>query len=388
MICSSPSLLSLQLVVSFVDEPSSYRLINRFNWVLGLMLCLILSALAYTPLGKVVFTRLVGLTEPRQIAYAYAGLRITCFLPLVQVLRNHYQGLALSLKKTGLFVPGIVIRLLFISLFLWWTVHSQAVLGIFAVALSWVVGIGIEGIFIVISLLYDSGSVKKVLNSLPPKEGKRPVLGEVIKFFIPLAVMMSLTAFAEPAVQSGLARSALATQSLAVYGVAWSLVMLLNSPLRPLHQLSLVYTRGTDDPNWNLVKMFSLISGLVISLLTIILALTPIGFWLLNTVIAVSQEITLLVMKVLLVFSAYPIIRSLRETYWGLMMGWRNTFFIAISKLVNIGLVVVVLIISLTIVNLHPAVIGALAFITGEIVESLLIWQFSCRNSAQSLGKN
>lgn len=385
MIIATSSLLNTQLVVSFLEGQQSYNYLKKFSWIMGFILFSILVVISYTSLGRWIMTNLIGLKGQREIEFGYKALRVACFLPLMQTLRNFYQGIALSLKKTRLYLPGIILRLIVITVFLWWSVKTQAVPGVIAGSLTWVAGIGIEGIFIFISLIFYYGSIKNSLKKLPRKSDNRPLLSEIIRFFLPLAVMMTVTAFLQPVIQGGIARGLSPTLSLAAYGVGWSLVALIAGPLRSLHQVALVFTDSLADNNWHQIKLFSLYIGLFLSLVIIILSLTPAGFWVLNSIIGVSVEIANISQKVMLAFGLFPLVSSFREAYWGVLMKQRNTNYIGLSKSINLLTVFSTLLIGIKYIHLEPAVIGALALTAGEIADSILIW-YICTIRGKALG--
>jgi hypothetical protein len=102
-------------------------------------------------------------------------------------------------------------------------------------------------------------------------------------------------------------------------------------------------------------------------------AVTPIGFWAFNTVIGVSVEITNIARQIMLVFVLIPLIRAVREAYWGLLMTERNTKIIGLAKIANIFAVFLSLLPALFFKSIHPAVLGAAAYTFGEAVETAVI---------------
>jgi hypothetical protein len=145
-----------------------------------------------------------------------------------------------------------------------------------------------------------------------------------------------------------------------------------------LHQLSLVYTDRIGDPNWGKIKVFSIVAGLIVSVVMITVALTPIGYFILHRIIAVSKQVADLAQQTILAFSLYPLIRAFREAYWGILMRQRSTSLIAGAKIANLIIVSTTVLISLSIFSLSAtipaAVIGAIAFTLGELIETIYIW--------------
>ncbi len=377
MIVSMPTLVSLQLVVTFIDDHNSLKKVMRFILLLSLSLFFTLMLIAFSPFGGYILSEFYKLTGSKELSLAYSAMRIAIFLPLVQALRNAHQGLAISLKKTRFFIPGILCRLISISVFLWWVVKARTFSGAAAGSLTWVAGIGIEGVFIALILFYSYQSPHNIISNLPQKNNTITTYRELFKFFLPLGLTMSFASFIQPIIQSGIARGNSVTLSLAAYGVAWSIVALISGALRTLHQLSLVFSQKVGDPCWIVVRRFSLITGLIITILIMFIGLTPLGYFLFNYIIGVSPDITLLAQKVTLAFSFFPLLRALRETYWGLLMKLRTTSIIGVAKAANMTAVFLILFWSITTFNIQPAILGALAFSTGELFETLFIWYYS-----------
>lgn len=373
-VIKGPIYISRQVIASMVDSKESYYKTMKFLIFLCSILLFILMLLAYTPLGAWFLNNIIGLKETEQINFTYYALRIACFLPICELLRNAHQGIVISIQNTKLILPGIILRLLFASILLWWTVHTQAILGVVAGSLAWVVGMGLEGLFLFLSLFYLYKSPARAAEMMPNRNQSVLSYREIFKFFLPLALMMSLGGFLQPIIQSGLARSYSSTQSLAAFGVALSLLTVLTGALGMLHNVSLVYAEKIGDKNWPYIFRFCLYTGILISILIFTLAVTPIGFWVFNRIIGVSVEITEIARKIMLVFSFIPLIRVIREAYWGVLMTERNTRMIGVAKGANIVAVASSLALGLLFLKfLHPAVIGAISYTLGEGIETVFI---------------
>ncbi len=383
-IANAPTIMSRQIIVSLVDGQKNYNKVKKFIWTVAFSLFIIIMLFAITPLGNFLLEDLIGIKNPKEVELAKSALIITSFLPLVVLFRNIYQGMATALKKTKIVVPGVLLRLLIISIFLWWTVKTEFITGVMAGSIAWTVGIAIEGSFIFAFILYLYHSPQKAANQMPDHRQGNLSYIKIFKFFAPLALMMFVTKALQPIIQSGIARGQSPTMSLAAYGVAWTLVFLFSGSLRMLNQLSMVYTNKVHDENWSKVKIFSVMYGAVISIFMIIVALTPVGHFILTKIIAVSEEVANLAQRTILAFSIYPVIRAFRESYWGVLMKQRTTKVIASAKTANLIILSAIIFISLGIFSLSTsvsaAVVGAIAFTIGELVESFIIWRSTIKN--------
>jgi Na+-driven multidrug efflux pump len=372
--------MSRQTITSLVDDHSSFKFVSRFIFGLGVLYFLMIASLGYTPLGEFVFKKIIGLKNPQEIKFAYQALSIMAFIPLVESIRNIMQGLAISLKKTNLITPGVVVRIISISLILLWVTLNQAVAGVTAASGVWLIGITIEMIFITLALRHYFGSFNGVIDSLPDNVSKRVNLKRIIKFFIPIAIMAFLARFVQPVVQSGIVRSSIGTHDLAAYGVSWTLVMIFVGPLDQLHQCSLVYAQELNQNNWQKILKFSLTAGVIVSSILAVLAFTEVGDFVLIRLIFVSPAIAAIVKKVIFAFILFPIIRAFRETFWGVMMQRQTTNIIAAAKIVGLIFVVLVFFILALTMELNAALIAALALTAGEAADALTISFFIIKN--------
>lgn len=374
---SGPLAMVSQAVLSLASGVKSFSLVRKYMWTLCGFLFSILLFLGYTPAGAWVFTHILGLQDPQLIAFASLALRITAFLPLAENLRNMHQGLIIGIEKTKYIFHAIILRFSIICLIFWWGLTTQSLPGYMMGSLVWVLGLLLEGAFIFYVIMHYYGSPMKAAANLPEKDKKELKIRDISLFFLPLGLMMSLTAVLQPVIQSGIARSPFEPiQALAVYGVARTLVMALCGLLHSLHQCSIVYTKGIDDPQWIRVQKFCLWIGFFVSGLILFIALTPFGFLLFHRVLGLSESLSISVGYTMLAFSPFPILRAFKESYWGALMLQRHTLVIAIAKCINIGVVSIVVLFFLVLLHvpyLNPAVVGALAFTIGEGVETLVI---------------
>ncbi|MGM0420965.1 MAG: hypothetical protein ACQEQG_08185 [Bacillota bacterium] len=381
----APDRMFMQMTTSLVDDRKSFYTASKFIWVTCAFFFGALFLLGYTPAGIWFLRNLIGLTDPEAIRFAILGLRITCFLPVVETLRNVHRGLVIRHERTKIVTVGTAVRLLSITAFLFWAVRSQVFPGVVVASLAWTAGIGIEGLVVLFAVFYYFSSPARAAEMVPDKSGEILTFAKILSFFIPLAAMRFLRSFLQPLIQSSIARSqADPTQALAAFGVAFGIMMLMVGPLRNLHQCSLVYVGRGEGHNWKKVKRFSIMAGVILTLISFIISLSPLGYWILRNLIGVSEEVAGLGRLVMLSFSFLPLIRAIRETYWGLLMRRQTTRLIGYGKALNLTTVFIVLVIMILGMDLtdsvSPAILGALAFSIGQAVETFVVWYVSQRN--------
>lgn len=379
----SSDVMTRRTTTSLVDSRQSFRQVMTFSWSLCLVLLALTVSLAYTPAGGWVLQHVIGLDDPAQIELAYTSMKIAAFLPIVEVFRNSIQGIAVGLERTNILAAGTALRLILVSGFLVWVVGTNAMAGIVATSLAWTVGIGIEGVIVFVYMWYRFGSLGDAAEQMPARNHTALTTLDILKFFMPIAITITITSWLQPIIQSGLARSVSPTQSLAAYGVAWGLVFLISGPVRVAFQCSLVFTDGLDDPNWPIVQRFNLLVGAFASGVLLLWGLTPVGTFLVETLMAVPASVAAMVRPTLAAFSLLPLVRAWRESYWGILLNYRDTNIIGIAKVANLLVVVTLLVLLFGLFRagafVVPPVAAAIAYILGNALETVTIWRYTVR---------
>ena len=373
----SPDLMITQMAVSLVDDGRSFRLLVRFSLMLGAVLLIILALMGYTPLGGWLLKNVIGLTDETEIAFAYTALRITCFLPVSEILRNSFHGVLIGLKQTSIMPVATTIRLALIIAFIAFAIATRAVSGMFVGGFTWTAGIGVEGIVLLIYITIRFGSPLKAVAKIPDKNRPSLAMKDMVRFFMPLGLMALIASWLHPMVQAALVRmSLIPTLTLASYEVAFGLIMILSGPVRLLHHCAIVYVTSLKDPNWPYIVRFCIGVGVACSVATLLTGVTPLGEFLMGDVIGAPDHIVEKAKLALTGATLLPLAHAIRESYWGILMRYRSTKVIGIAKGLNFAATAVSLIVLATVfgrMGLEPAVIGVLAVTTGELAESALV---------------
>ncbi len=369
-VTKAPDLMSTQVFLAFAHDRESFQLLRRFVWLVIVGVFLLLVLLGYTPLGGLVLRQVFNIHDPVQLDRAFRALRIMALLPFVETLRNFYQGMTIALVRTGIMAVATSLRVVGLFFFLSWVVARQLFPGIVAASIAWVSGIGFEFVIILGYIILSFGSIQRAVTELPPKPRESLSLGRIWSFFVPLGLMSTVAALIPPVIQAGISRFSLTpAEHIAAYGIALSLMTTITGPIRILHQTLFVY--GGEDRR--LVRRFCLSVGFLTSLVTLTLAATPLGQFVIGRVIGVSGSLTDTARSVLAVFAFYPVAAAWREYCWGIIMSNGSTGIIGRAKTANLGAAASALLASLAL-SVQPAIAGAIAYTSGEIVESLVIW--------------
>lgn len=380
----APVLISGQISTAMADSRQSYWLTTRFAWSTAGFFFALLLLLGYTPLGGLVLVHAMGLRDPAAVDLGYRAMRITAFLPLVEVLRDSNRGILIARQRTTFVSVATVARLLAIVALIVWATSTRAMRGIDLAALTWTGGIGVEGLLVFGSLFLLFGSPVRAAQDVPQRNVRRPTTGMVFAFFLPLAFMITLRAALQPLIQAGIARGAAsATHALAVYGVTWGVVLNVIGPLQMLHNCTMVFAPSRDHLSWPRVLRFCTAVGGFMTGVLLLLGLTPAGHLLFARVLGVSPAIAAEASRAVLGFSLLPLFWGCREAYWGVMMRTHRTRGIGVGKAVNIASAFALMLLLFgpvrELVVIAPSVIGALSLTFGELVETLFVIRSAVR---------
>ncbi len=117
----------------------------------------------------------------------------------------------------------------------------------------------------------------------------------------------------------GMARMPQATETLASYGLAWGLVMLLSSPLMQTKQLGLVLV--DNQQALRKVRHFVLITSLLLAGILLNLTFGPIGSWVIEDLHNIHPPLSTTVRQAIFWLSPFPILMGIKLFYSGLICG-------------------------------------------------------------------
>jgi hypothetical protein len=161
------------------------------------------------------------------------------------------------------------------------------------------------------------------------------------RFLLPLVLTIVIQEFGGQFLNAGMARLPNATETLAAYGLAWGLVLLLMSPVAQSAPMSLVLAGNRRD--FGTALRFVLGAALLLVLLQIALALTPLGRWIIDDLHRIGPRLGDPVRTVLLWSVPVIPIRGFALLLTGQLIRVKRTTVISyatgISIAVGIGLV-------------------------------------------------
>jgi hypothetical protein len=163
----------------------------------------------------------------------------------------------------------------------------------------------------------------------------KSVYWQLIRFLMPLVITMIVQELGGQVLNGGMARVPQATATLASYGLAWGLVNFFASPLMQVKQLGLVLVDSRQALGQT--RRFVWIAGLLMAGILALLALTPLGVWVVEDLHGVSHSLGLVAREAIFWLIPVPLLRALGLYYAGLLIRIKRTDVVSYAVMAGIG---------------------------------------------------
>ncbi len=193
----------------------------------------------------------------------------------------------------------------------------------------------------------------------------------ISRLYLPLALSWILMLMEAPLINAFLARGAEAELSLAAYGAAFSIILVVEAPILMMLELSIALSK--DLSAFRTIRRFYVMTGLGVTVLGVVLFYTPLCQFLLCGLMNIPPTIA---------GATAPTLRIL--TWWSFPIGWRRihqgilirdgrTRVISVATGVRLAILSATIVAGRSVNVLPGAPLGALAMLVAVVVEALLI---------------
>ncbi len=371
-IVQAPIWALVKLTTATANSRVSTENLMKVAWQVCIIVILIMCGIAFTPLGKVVFVDLMGVSEDVLPATLWA-FRIFLIMPVFGIYRATHQGFVVLRKKTIWLTFGTSLR-----------IGSMFIIALFFTKTKMIDG-GVVG-----SIILTTGFLMEALvnffkgrpwiKEVPEEDpyGSLPQsTGSIWIFFIPLILAQIVNSFVNPGISAGLARTSDPEIAISAFFVARSLAWIFLSLGFRVHQLVLVFVR--DNYSWRKVSRFVGMLSIIMTIAMAILALTPVGAWTYTHILQVDPSIATEALKTLVFFTALPLFVLFAELYQGLLLKERRSKAIILCKVSNVGVLFAVLFYLIRVAPQLGSAIGGISILASYLVEVIisyfLVWK-------------
>ncbi len=360
----APLLITPNVSAGIVKGPASYRQVLRTALALGLLLALADLALAFTPLGRLLFEGLLDCT-PRVAAQAQRTAASFAPIPILLGLRGMGMGLAMSTKRTGHLTRSTFSRLSAIVLFL---VLAYAMGWRSAPQAAWALTMGIAT-----ETAWITWRTRHVLGEMAAAGETALSPRRMFDFAFPLALSGYAWTGLRPLVNGILGRCADSEAAQASFGVLHPLILLAASALWGLQATGQVL--ATDRSRARSFLAFAFVTTLVLATVTGILGwIEPVRIWLLTQAFTLPPRLLHYVDPAMTFLFLAPFFLGLRAATKGVILATGDTKIITWSSATYLGTAVVV---GMSAVKIAPevngAVLGVLLISLVEMVEAVIL---------------
>ncbi len=336
------------------------RLTLRFALAVSLVLSMPPLLLAFSGPGADMLAFLFdisGATLDSVILY----LRYLTPLILVNALRQYYSGLLVQCRHTRLvtllnlvYLAATVLMLLLGLQFRWRAIETLALSQLTAA---------------IVHLLLLLLAVQRSYR-LPEREEHRWLTyREALRFFWPMALTSALFALSRPIVYAFASRLDDGVAVVAALRVSFDFALIFHNPLNQFRHLFVSFSH--DDPR--AIRRFLLRIMLMLSLLMLLAALTPLGALIFEHLLGISGAVLDMAEQTLLLLCLLPLIVTLRNYYHGLRMVERSTADMALGSILR-TLAIYAVCATLYGFRLLDSTTAALALLAGFAAEAATVF--------------
>ncbi|MBD2846033.1 multi antimicrobial extrusion protein MatE [Paenibacillus sp. IB182496] len=345
-ITERPAVLLRQTCSALVRDRRSFQsmlavalLVFASILALGMLIC-------YTPLGAWIFGGVFGV-QGDALDAVIRVYQVLMFVSLFSGLRCVYHGVIIYHLRTKWLTIGMGLRLLGMYALSQYFIHTGVTSGTVG-AMIFLLGMMIEA-----AVSYAEG--RQLVKRMPERSDEHEVKGKrhIFGFYRPLLMSTLITVWIIPVINAMLGKTWNAELAIASFAVAASVVGLLTSFFSYFHQIVLNFYR--IDPQ--AVRRFTLMIGFLPCLLLMTIAYTPIGDFLLGSVIGVEGELRSQSLQTLRAFVLLTLVMPWLDALNGLIMVRGQTRLIFSSQAVNLTFTVLTL---LTLLWLFPHLNGSI----------------------------
>jgi hypothetical protein len=330
LILASPAMMILSASTALCRDWANYRRVRGYMWVITVSLTALHALIAFTPLFDFLVVNI--LAAPEEIIEP-ARLGLVIMLPYIAGLayRRFNYGVLIRLNYTRSVTLGALVRLItdVICVGILYLLGVES--GVIIATVTFTTGILAEAI-------YSGLRLRPVLHQLrdAPSTNNLITLRAFSKFYIPLVMTSLLVILVQPMGTAALSRMANPLESLAVWPVIYSLIILWSSAGMAFTEavvILLEQPRAVTALHNFTMRMATIFVGLLL-----LMNVTPLADLWFENIAALPHEVAPTATWALWVILLLPGLAFLQSWYTGMLVNVRQTR--GITESVAISLIV------------------------------------------------
>jgi hypothetical protein len=370
-ITERPAILLRQTCSNLVRDRISFKAVSDVALYVFISIILFGLLICYTPFGRWVFLYIFGVDDI-QVQAVIGVYRVLMFVSIFSGIRCLYHGIIIFNRKTAWLTIGMIFRLISMYAVAQFFISTDRVTSGKVGAIIFLTGMFVEAVCAV----FEGRSLLK--KTIPEKLLDHPIVHkkQVIHFYRPLLYSSAIAVIAAPAINIALGKTIDLNLTIASFAVASSVVQLVLSFFSYMHQIVLNFYRHDEKQ----VQLFLRLMGGIPALLLALFAYSPVGPWLIQTVMGVKESLASPSLDVLKVFLPLALIFPLLDYLNGILMLTGQTKVMIWSQGANVLATLITLIFCIWLFPSLNGIIGALAQSAGIVGELGMVVYILQRN--------
>ena len=359
LIIEAPVIMMMSAATALVKDYSSFKKLRNFNFLISGLITAIMLIILIPSVFNYIAIDLINLT-PEVERLTYKAFFVLLPWPGAIGYRRFYQGIMIRNNLTKRVAYGTIVRLTTMSLTALvlynYSHYAGAVIG--ASALS--AGVVTEAIA---SRIMSNQLLAKIKSENHYKEPLS--YKEILNFYYPLALTSLIGLGVHPMVTFFIGQSRMSLESLAVLPVINSLVFIFRSLGLSYQEVGIALI-GEKGENYKQLVGFAKNLGIILTVLLVIIAITPASAIWFNNISGLSETLTDFVKIPVIIISIMPALTVLISFQRSMLVSFKVTSPVTLATVIEVVVIILTLFISIKLFDLTGVTAAMMAFIIGR----------------------
>jgi Na+-driven multidrug efflux pump len=359
LIIEAPVIMMMSAATALVKDYSSFKKLRNFNFLISGLITAIMLIILIPSVFNYIALDLINLTHEVE-RLTYKAFLVLLPWPGAIGYRRFYQGIMIRNNLTKRVAYGTIVRLTTMSLTALvlynYSHYAGAVIG--ASALS--AGVVTEAIA---SRIMSNQLLAKIKSENHYKEPLS--YKEILNFYYPLALTSLIGLGVHPMVTFFIGQSRMSLESLAVLPVINSLVFIFRSLGLSYQEVGIALI-GEKGENYKQLVGFAKNLGIILTVLLVIIAITPASAIWFNNISGLSETLTDFVKIPVIIISIMPALTVLISFQRSMLVSFKVTSPVTLATVIEVVVIILTLFISIKLFDLTGVTAAMIAFIIGR----------------------
>ena len=216
------------------------------------------------------------------------------------------------------------------------------------------------------------------------KTASEYTLGNILLFFIPLALSASLTSVSHVIINGTLSRAESAELIISNYAIAFSLFSIMERPALVFRQTSSALAK--ERSTFQSLCSFFIKIMMILMFICILISFSPLGDWMFTHFFNAEPETIPVLMNTFKLLTVVILLSGVRTLYQGIMINHLETKWVTYGVIIRLIGMIAIALYFIHYAELLSSVAGAIIFLTGMLIECVIsVWRGNRLNRAEAV---